>query len=248
MYQERAPRAQLRDCVVCAWNARASGNPSDVLPDGCVDIVWAPGREPWIAGPDTRARSASVARGTVQAGIRFIPGAAAALLGVPIPELLDRRVPVTEFWPRQIVSEMRERLEDSRAPADAAVTLEDYVLRRLADAPEPDRLVRAAVAAITQSVAARARPLVKLASQAGISERQLRRRFVAAIGYGPKMFERVVRFQHFRHLATTTHRRGLAWLAADVGYADQSHLSRECARLAGATPRALALRLSDLGS
>jgi hypothetical protein len=30
---------------------------------------------------------------------------------------------------------------------------------------------------------------------------------------------------------------GLAGLAADVGYADQAHLTRECVRLTGVTPR-----------
>jgi AraC-like DNA-binding protein len=32
----------------------------------------------------------------------------------------------------------------------------------------------------------------------------------------------------------------LAWLAAETGYADQAHLTRECVRLAGLPPAALA--------
>jgi AraC-like DNA-binding protein len=32
---------------------------------------------------------------------------------------------------------------------------------------------------------------------------------------------------------------GLARLAAEAGYADQAHLSRECASLAGCSPRML---------
>ncbi|MDQ3786304.1 MAG: hypothetical protein M3422_03560, partial [Actinomycetota bacterium] len=42
--------------------------------------------------------------------------------------------------------------------------------------------------------------------------------------------------------ATASGRRGadgMAGLAVDVGYADQAHLSRECLRLTGVTPRGL---------
>ena len=81
-----------------------------------------------------------------------------------------------------------------------------------------------------------------LADAVGLGERQLRRQFTAAVGYGPKTFARVARF-----------RRALAWLsagepaaaaAAAAGYADQAHMSREIGTLAGRTPR----QLADQGS
>jgi AraC-like DNA-binding protein len=73
-------------------------------------------------------------------------------------------------------------------------------------------------------------------TELGMSERTLRRRFEAAFGYGPKTLDRILRFQRFltsRHgleARTTAHR------AAAAGYADQSHLVRECRRLALCTP------------
>ncbi len=203
-----------------------------------VDIVWAPGCEPWVAGPDSIARSASVPKGTPQAGIRFLPGAASPILAVPVSELLDRRVRLADFWPRKLILRLRERLDRSNSRGEAMFALEDLVQERLADAPGPDALVAVMVAEIVRSVPARPRSVRDLARLAGISERQLRRRFVAAIGYGPKMFERVTRFQHFRRLASLTPGRGLASLAADAGYADQAHLSRECMKLSGNPPSA----------
>lgn len=74
-----------------------------------------------------------------------------------------------------------------------------------------------------------------------ISARQLRRRFVAALGYGPKTLQRILRFQGFLALSRQ-HRAdvdSLARLAGEAGYADQPHLTRECVRLAEQTPRAL---------
>jgi AraC-like DNA-binding protein len=78
----------------------------------------------------------------------------------------------------------------------------------------------------------------------GISERQLRRRFADAVGYGPKTLARVLRFQRFLALAAGDDPAGsargdLAGLAYAAGYADQAHLTRECRQLSGRTPAAL---------
>jgi AraC-like DNA-binding protein len=80
-----------------------------------------------------------------------------------------------------------------------------------------------------------------LTSDLHISERQLRRRALAAIGLAPKLVQRILRFQRFLALA---HAREelvdeLALLAAGSGYADQPHLTRESLQLAGLSPRAL---------
>ena len=83
----------------------------------------------------------------------------------------------------------------------------------------------------------------------GLSLRQLRRRCHAAVGYGPKTLQRVLRFRLFVSLidALSHDLAGpdpagldLAGLAARAGYADQAHLTRECGSLAGLTPAALA--------
>jgi AraC-like DNA-binding protein len=84
-----------------------------------------------------------------------------------------------------------------------------------------------------------------LTSSLSISERQLRRRLGSAVGLAPKPLHRMLRFQGFlalTQLAISLGRRpaeeGLARLAADLGYADQAHLTRECLSLTGMTPGA----------
>jgi AraC-like DNA-binding protein len=80
-----------------------------------------------------------------------------------------------------------------------------------------------------------------VAEEVGLSVRQLRRRCHAAAGYGPKTLQRVLRFQRFvRHLDASSGACDLASAAAEAGYADQAHLTRECAALSGLTPAALA--------
>src|SRR5262249_30970239 len=78
-----------------------------------------------------------------------------------------------------------------------------------------------------------------------ISERQFRRRVESSIGLAPKTLHRVLRFQGFLALAQFAVSRGgepagdgLGGIAAGAGYADQSHLTRECVRLTGSPPKA----------
>ena len=86
-----------------------------------------------------------------------------------------------------------------------------------------------------------------VAGRLDLSERQLRRRCQAAVGYGPATLRRVLRFRRFVSWADTGHgAKGAAGSGADLagvavalGYADQAHLTRECVRLAGLTPAAL---------
>ncbi len=100
-------------------------------------------------------------------------------------------------------------------------------------APAPDPLVRAAVARLDD-------PRIevrRLANALAVSERQLRRRFESAVGYGPKRLGRVLRLTR----ALTAARAGeeLGRVAFDAGYADQAHFANDCRSLAGVAPSAL---------
>jgi len=209
--------------LACLWVrvAGEQGERTDVLPDGCSDLIWSAGRGALVAGPDTGPAPVRSAPGAVLLGIRFRPGAGGPALGVPLSELRDRRVELVDVDPA-----LARKLHGDLEPDQAARRLQ-RVAAELAAAPE-DPLVAEAVARLAD-------PAVRvesLAEAVGLSERQLRRRFHAAAGYGPKTLQRVLRFRRF--LAGP--RDDLARAALEAGYADQPHLTREVARLAGTSP------------
>src|SRR6266536_831744 len=107
--------------------------------------------------------------------------------------------------------------------------------RRLAARGPVDPVVEEATRRIMLNWAS---DVTSLASVLCISERQLRRRFEAATGFAPKILQRILRFQRFIALARQPRQRrpNLALLAAEAGYADQAHLSRDSLRLAGRSP------------
>jgi transcriptional regulator GlxA family with amidase domain len=75
--------------------------------------------------------------------------------------------------------------------------------------------------------------VVDLANRVGWSRRHLAGRFRAATGLTPKQALRVARFQAVRHSLVTHPGRPLSRVAADHGFADQQHLSREWRAMAG---------------
>ncbi|MBV9134440.1 MAG: hypothetical protein JO318_17175, partial [Chloroflexi bacterium] len=111
-----------------------------IVPDGCVDLIWFADRELLIEGPDTGPRLVPLPGLVRVSGIRLRPGAAAAVLGIPMSELRDHAapVPVSLVW-----GEQGRRLEEALANAAPDLRLgllAEAVAKRGA---EPDTLVRA---------------------------------------------------------------------------------------------------------
>jgi AraC-like DNA-binding protein len=233
MYREYAPPPQLRESLACLWTrvVPPEGGAVRVMPDACSDLIWRAGHGAFVAGPDTAAWLSSAPAGSVLVGARFRPGVGGPALGMPLSELLNQRVDLDELNPR-----LDERLPPDLDP-DLALAHVAAAATQLARSPDP--AMRAAVRRLDDP---RTR-VDSLADELGFSERQLRRRFHAAVGYGPKTLQRVLRFRRF--LAHAEAGGDLARAALDAGYADQAHLTRDCARLSGLTPGRLALERTD---
>jgi AraC-like DNA-binding protein len=198
-----------------------------------MDVIWD-GAALFVAGPDTGPVPVIARPGQFFAGLRFRPGRAPGFLGVPASELLDRRVPLADVWGRAAAERLAVLLACAPSPEAAAGVLDDAVAGRARTAPASDPIVDDLVA-MFMTARRQDQGGVQFASRAMyVSERQLHRHCRAAVGYGPKMLERVLRFQRARRIARCT--ASLASVAALAGYADQAHLTRESRRLAGTTP------------
>jgi AraC-like DNA-binding protein len=237
-YRELPVPADLGPWLRCAWVLvpDGDGGPGWVVPDGCLDIIWYGGRV-IVAGPDDVPEFHPPVGGGHPGGpvigVRFRPGRAAPLLREAPARLRNQRVPLADLGPLA-VDGLVERLAARPDPAPAVTLLIDEVRRRAAGAREPEPV--AAGAADLILAAGGRRGMGEVAAELAVSERHLRRRSTEALGYGPKTFARIVRFQQALAMFHRADRPGLATVAAAAGYADQAHLTREVGELAGRTP------------
>jgi AraC-like DNA-binding protein len=231
-YTEWPARLSPRDSVACIWARPSAAGSGRVLPDACIDIVWD-GCSLVVAGPDTGPVAVVRRPGLAFAGLRFRPGRAPAFLGVPARDLLDSRVDLADLWGRDRADRLADRLAAAPDP-DAAARILDGAVADLADrAGGPDPMIDGLVSLLRRQQGSPG--AVRAASQSlSVEQRRLHRHCLAAVGYGPKTLDRVLRFQRALRLAPDIH--SLAALAARAGYADQAHLTRESRRLAGTTP------------
>jgi AraC-like DNA-binding protein len=216
MYRER--RSQIDGAVV--WTKPAAAGLGRVLPDGCIDVIWADG-ELLVAGPDTEA---FLADGSVsRTGLRFAPGTAPSVLGLPAHPLRNQRIPLDALWSAADARAAAATVDES---ASIGRGLEAVAARRLADAEPPPAGLGTTVRALADG-----RDVATVAAMLGITVRQLHRRSLDVFGYGPKLLARVLRM----HRALRLVRAGtpLAETAVRAGYADQAHLSRDVKALAG---------------
>ena len=155
---------------------------------------------------------------------------------MPASEVLDVHVKLEDLLGSS-ASELAERLAESGGDDEAFDLLEGMVGSQLEDGG-PDPLVLAA----TRRLGFPGSRIDRLAESLGISDRQLRRRFHESVGYGPKTLDRVLRFRRLvaQAGAVAAGESDLARVAADLGYADQAHMARDCLRLSGLTPVQLA--------
>lgn len=230
-YDETAPVPTLAGLVRTVWIQRTGSRPYPQrdLPTGGVELHCPVGGVPRVIGPLTRAQLQVIPPRTTIVGIRFMPGVGTPWLGVPADELVDCAV---ELW-GSAADTIGAAMADAASPQAALLAVQRYLAgQRLRPDPVVAELVRRLMPWERTGIA-------PLAGELALSESQLRRRCLTATGVGPKALQRTLRFQGYLALAQAGFGNGLADLAAETGYADHAHLTRECVRLTGVTPREL---------
>lgn len=243
-YRERLPPRAAAGHVECVWavwdrEPRAGARaPERIVPDGCPELIvhladvfarrvgerWVPQPRLFLAGTLTRPWLLRPGRRVDTVGIRFRPGAAAAVLGMSLAGTADRELPLA--LPILDVLRAHDGVDARLAAAGA------WVASLRADAPA----TRPAVARI---VAARGQLRIEaLARELAVPRRTLERRFARELGVSPKTYARIVRLQAVLASLEAGERERAVDLALEAGYFDQPHLLRELRTLTGRRPRA----------
>lgn len=174
------------------------------------------------------------------AGIAFRPGGLAALSGLDMRALTDRVVPAQEVLGASVRATARSVLgepeEQSRRDALAGCLRELLapVLERVRD----DDAYATVLRAVELMRAREQTTLTGVAERLHVSPRTLQRMFGQYVGASPLWVLRRYRLQDAATAIDAGQGEDLAALAADLGFADQAHLSRAFTTLIGVPPSA----------
>ena len=237
-HQRVLPSADLAEHVAHLWWVRwdlAAPFCAETLPHPSVHLLFERGRAT-VAGVQ-RGRFVRRLRGRGRViGVKFRPGAFAPLLGHSMATLTDRTVAASTVLGRAMAAVARAAEPQSIDLALASI--EDAVRARLRPLPAEVVAIRDLVERL-----ATARALVRvedLADLAGLDLRTLQRRFRTGVGVTPKWVLQRYRLHEAAERMRGSHAPSLATLAADLGYADQSHFVRDFKATIGRPPGAFA--------
>ena len=163
--------------------------------------------------------------------VRLSPLIASAVLGAAVADLDGAVVTLDDLWGRE-AARISEQLGDLSSWEDRFAFTDAWLARRCAAAAQVAPEVAWAWRGIVAS-----RGMVRidhLAAELGWSRKRLWSQFHSQIGLPPKRAAKLVRFDHAVHGLVAG--QDPAGVAADRGYADQSHLHRDVTAFTGLTP------------
>jgi len=161
------------------------------------------------------------------------PPAVRALFGVPAGELAERTVGLDELL-RADAARLAERLGGAPDATARFAVLDEVLLRAAGRARPPVRPDMERAWSLLRTSGGRVR-IETLAETLGCSRRHLAKRFAEDVGVSPKTAARLIRLEAVRARLGSA---PLARLAAEHGFSDQAHLTREFRALAGVPPTA----------
>jgi AraC-like DNA-binding protein len=167
-------------------------------------------------------------------GVHFRPGGAAPFLKVPGGELHNQHVDLSQFWGRQRVGELRERLLAAPTPEGKLCVLERALLETARGEFARHPAVAYALGAFHQVPGGRT--VRDVTERTGLSARRFIDLFEKEVGLTPKLFCRVQRFQ--RVLRAIQSGGPVDWvdLALTCGYYDQAHFIHDFRAFSGINP------------
>lgn len=237
--RQHAPAAGLAALVDFYWNPRWDLRGRDpyeqkVLTHPNVHLVFEPAG-PLVYGVQ---RGVFVRRleGAGQVfGVKFRPGAFRPFAHGPVADLADRAVPAADILPAE-VAEVGRRILELDDPAAMAAHADRFLLGLLPALPPDPQLAEVTALVETITTSPQLFRVDELARALDMPVRRLQRLFAEYVGASPKWVLRRARLHEAA--ARADEGAGIDWaaLAADLGYADQAHLTRDFSAAVGAPP------------
>lgn len=238
-YRAYDPPPALADSVenfwTVSWNLTEAYT-AQVLPSPSVNLTVT-NTEADVTGLVRRCYERHLDGQGYGVGARFRPGCFRPYVDFGVSGLSGQHRPIAEVLGRS-TAELRWQVAQQSDPTERVRLLTAFLL---AARPEPDP-VATRLADLVEEIAER-RELTRVAQVADLAEmgvRRLQRLFADYVGAGPKWVIQRFRLQDAAARAAVSAPVDWAGLAAELGFADQAHLTRAFTATIGTSPAAYA--------
>jgi AraC-like DNA-binding protein len=256
MHQEFEPPEALRDTIKCFWyDSKDYGHQQtsfEVMPDGYAEIIFhfgslcrmtgtgglAPLPSPFMMGLLNQPALFYATNRLEIIAIRCFPWTVFDLLGLPSGKAA---VQTFEHAIAQLHPVLASYMQAGKIH-EALAHVKQYFLNARSRIATDSMLFKAGVA---MRQANGTLPVNQVAAAAHATVRTLERKFKQSSGHTVKDVSGLMRFEQARNRLWLDPNANLAGLAHELGYTDQSHLSREFKRYSGNTPAAFARKAKE---
>lgn len=250
-HQVFEPPEELGDIIKCFWYNRRDfdelHSDFEVQPDGFAEIIFHFGTgcsivenaalqslpSPFLIGLLNQPLIFHAGNRLEIIGVRCFPWTVFDLLGLPSGKDGVRIIghPIA-----RLQSALNKWVTENRID-EAIAELKKYFLKARSGVAANSMLFKAGIA---MREANGVLPVSQVAAAAHVTVRTLERKFKQSSGYSVKDVSGLIRFEQVRNQLWIYPDSNLAALAYELGYTDQSHLSREFRRYSATTPAAFA--------
>jgi AraC-like DNA-binding protein len=232
------PPNHLRNYVKCFWSVENSQG--EVLPpvyksmaDGHTEVVFSTNGSfkeyynyaGYLLPQHTNHRSLTIGKCIGLFGIRLYPYALEPLFKTAATELVNEVHSLNPLVHQDLIDQVSE----AKDTKERVEKVSQYITRKLMI--HKTSSIESVVHRLMETEGQASIP--ELQKITGLSERQFERKFKSAIGFTPKHYSRIIRFQHTRKKFIARPRMTFADLAYQSNYADQSHFIREFKEFSG---------------
>jgi AraC-like DNA-binding protein len=236
-YREVQPRAELTTLVRYFWviehsESEGSEVPFRLFAESCPGLVFfCRSGYSAVSGVTTTSHSFSISGSFKMIGAYLYPYALPLLFRTSAKEFTERQILLSDIAPRA-ANTLSEQILNASDTLQQLKFISDFIL-----ACVPFYLSKNVHAGVHHLMSRQGGCTIdQVASVSNLSSRQLERNFYNEIGVSPKLFSRLIRFQHSLRIPTASD-TSLTQLGLQAGYSDQSHFIRDFSAFAGITPK-----------
>lgn len=252
-YQTFEPNQDLTAFIRCYWTLESpkeeTPEKQTIVPDGCMEMIFHYGDlykqyldngnsiiQPrcFVIGQLTRPLDIKPTGETGIFSIRFHPEGFLPFTTFPIKEMENTAVSLEKLFGKD-GEKIEQQIINANSTSDRIKLIEIFLLNRLTDIENIDRIVKSTVETIITANGQLS--IDELSRQTNLNRRQLLRKFSSAIGLSPKQLSRTIRLQSALKMLLNDQFSNLAELAYENEYYDQAHFIKDFKEFTGSTPK-----------